>query len=94
LESESVVKKVRITLEVDDHFVRLLQANCQLQGLLGEDPKRMDPMRALAVVALGEMRGATEAQIREKTPIEWRPHLETIHSERRVQVIPEMASSG
>lgn len=81
------MKKVRITLEVDEHFVRLLQANCHLQGLVGEEPKRMDPMHVLAVVALGEARGASETQIHLQTPNEWRPHIEAVHSERQVSVV-------
>lgn len=89
VERSQVMKRVRVTIEVDEHFVRLLQACCQLKGLLGDKPKRRDPMCVLAVLVLGESRGATEAQVREKIPIEWRSHLEAIHSERRVREVPD-----
>ena len=78
------MKRVRLTLELDSEFIKLLQLNCQMQGLTGNEPKRMDTIHALAILVLGEARGATEAQIRAKTPIEWRPHIEAIHSERKV----------
>lgn len=80
-----MTKKVRITLEFSSEFVSLLQANVQLQGYLKDGcRKRMDPMAVLSVIVLGEARGATELQILEKTPEEWRPHIAAIHSERRV----------
>ena len=82
-------KRVKLTLEVDSQFVKLLQANVQLSGLLGEDQPRMAPMQVLAVVVLGEARGATEEQIHAMTPIEWRPHIEAIHSERKVTEIED-----
>jgi len=82
-------KRVRLTLEVDSHFVKLLQANCQLSGLLSEDPKRMDPKSVLAVIVLGEARGMLEEQIHAQTPLEWRPHIEAIHSERKVTELPD-----
>lgn len=75
-------KKVRITIEVDSHFVRLLQASVQMKSLLGEEPKRMDPVSVLAVVALGEMRGAKSEQVHAATPLEWRPHIDVVSDER------------
>lgn len=82
-------KRVKLTLEVDSEFVKLLNANCQLSGLLSDDAPRMTPMQVLAVVVLGEARGATEEQIHARTPIEWRPHIEAIHSERKVTELPD-----
>ena len=83
------MKRVRLTIEVDSHFVKMLHANVQLSGLLNEEPKRMDPKSVLAVIVLGEARGALEEQIHAQTPIEWRPHIEAIHSERKVTEIKE-----
>lgn len=83
--SKSKVKRVRITLDVDVQFVKLLQACVQMQGLLSEEPKRMDPMHVLSVVALGEFRGMLEAQVHARTPVEWRPSIEAVHEERRWQ---------
>lgn len=85
------MKKVRFTLEVDEHFIRLLQASVQLKELLKDEPKRMDPTDVLAVLVLGEARGATEEQIHARTPLEWRPHIEVVCSERKVT---EGASTG
>jgi hypothetical protein len=79
------VKRVRITLDVDVEFVRLLQACVQMDGLLGEEPKRMDPMHVLSIVALGEFRGAHEAEVHARTPVEWRPNIEAVYKERRWQ---------
>ena len=83
-------KRVRLTLEVDTHFIKLLQANVQLSGLLNEDRHgQLTPMQVLGVLVLGEARGATEEQIHARTPCEWRPHIEAIHSERKVTEVPE-----
>jgi hypothetical protein len=79
------MKRVKVAIWVDEHFVRLLQASVQLKGLLKEDPKQMDPVSLLSLLVLGEARGATEAQIWEKTPIEWRPHVEIAHGDREVE---------
>lgn len=82
------MKKVRITIEADEHFIRMLQATVQLSGALDEDrPNQFTALKVLGVLALGEMRGATEAQIHARTPIEWRPHIEVIHDERKVTEI-------
>ena len=79
-----MAKRVRITLEVDEHFVRLLQAKCQLKGWLGDDSPELDTGGVLCVLVLGEARGGTEMQILEKTPPIWRPHVAVIHGERKV----------
>lgn len=81
------MKRVRVAIEVDESFVRLLQASVQLRGLLRDDgPDRaLDPLEVLGVVLLGEMRGATEVQIHARTPPEWRPNIEVLHAERRVR---------
>jgi hypothetical protein len=83
------MKRVRLTLEVDSEFVKLLQANVQLSGLLKEDRGRLTPSQVLAVIVLGEARGALEEQIHAQTPPEWRPHIEAIHSERKVTEIKD-----
>jgi hypothetical protein len=77
------MKRGKLTLDVDSHFVKLLQANVQLLGLFHKD--QLDPSQVLAIIVLGEARGALEEQIHAQTPIEWRPHIEAVHSERRVE---------
>jgi hypothetical protein len=76
------MKRVRLTLEGDSTFVKLLQANVQLSGLIGKD--ELTPSQQLAVMVLGEARGALEEQVHAQTLPVWRPHIEIIHSERKV----------
>lgn len=78
------MKRVRITLEVDAHFVRLLNANLQLNGTLSGD-REPDVLHILGIVALGEARGAPTEQVHIMTPPQWRPHIEAVHEERRWQ---------
>jgi hypothetical protein len=83
------MKKVRLTLEVDDQFIRLLNANVNLSGammstLKGDPTRQLSPKEVLAIMVLGEARGATEEQLHAALPLEWRSNLELIHSERQV----------
>lgn len=76
------VERVRVTIEVDRTFIKLLQANLQMKkGALTGD-RQLEVLEALGVVAYGEMIGATEADIHSRTPIEWRPHIEAVHVAR------------
>lgn len=80
---------VRITLELDQSMVKMLNANLQLSNktrwLTGaDDPPPLDAAGVVALVALAEARGATEEVIHAATPPEWRPHIRAIHEERRV----------
>lgn len=80
-----MAKRVRICLELDEHFVRLL--NAQAVGLKGLGPdlnRQHSPMEALAVVVLAEARGAWPEQVHLLTPPEWRPHLGAVPRLRRV----------
>ena len=79
-------KRVRITVEADETFVRLLNANVQLSGLREKD--RLQPIDAIALVACAEMRGGLEAEVDMLVPLEWRPHLDVIHGERRGVDLP------
>lgn len=49
-----------------------------------KDQPRLTPAQVLAVIVLGEARGALEEQIHAATPLEWRPHIEAVHKARRV----------
>lgn len=82
-------KRVRVTLELDSQFIRLLNANVNLSGammaqLKGDPSRQLSPKEVLAILILGEARGATEEQLHMATPHEWRPNIELIHKERRV----------
>jgi len=76
-------KRVRITLEVDSTFVRLLNANLQMKEGLLKGERMPDVLQALGIVALGEMKGALPEQIHLMLTPEWRPHIEAVHDERR-----------
>lgn len=78
------MKRVRIYLELDEHFVRLLNAQVMLKGLGPDLDRQHSPMEVLAVVVLAEARGALPEQVNFLTPPEWRPHLEAIHDLREV----------
>jgi len=79
-------KRVRIMLEMDEHFVRLLKAACTMKNLgnLRTDSKQHSPPETLAIVTLLEAMGASEEQVHAETPPEWRPHLSAIHDSRKV----------
>jgi hypothetical protein len=85
------MKRVRVTVELTNRFIGLLQASCQMKGLLPRsdetEKQDLDPVGLLAALVLGEARGATELQLSLLVPPKWReddlePKL--IHEERRV----------
>lgn len=77
------MKKVRVTLELDESFVRLLQHSVQMKGWLAEPPPELDPVGALSIAVLGEARGAKPRQIAAKVAC-FQPSLTVVHDERRV----------
>lgn len=83
-------KRVRITLEVDQQFLRLLKANIEMtrpvRGWLynNDDVGDIPPSAVLGLLVYMEARGGTEAQIHASTPPMWRSNVEVIHDERRV----------
>jgi|PlaIllAssembly_1097288.scaffolds.fasta_scaffold89356_3 hypothetical protein len=84
-----MAKKVRITLELENGFIKLLNAKCQLDGAIhsamkGDPSRQLDPAEVLAMLVLAEARGGTEEQIHAMTPHEWRSEINLIHEERRV----------
>ena len=78
-----MAKRVRISIEVSESFIRLLNAKVQLGGY-HDDDRELDPAAVLALVVLGEARGALPEQIHAKIPPQWRPDIEAVHCERRV----------
>ncbi len=80
------MKRVRITIEVDEHFIRLLKAQIKIgcYGNLNEDYRQHTPAMALAVLALAEARGGLCEQVDAELPLEWRQHIQAIHDERKV----------
>lgn len=84
------MKKVKVVVELDSSFVRLLQAAVQMKGWLHEESKEpLDPIGVLAVAVLAEARGANALQSAMIVPPAWRPHIDILHDERRVTEIPD-----
>lgn len=75
-------KRVRIMVEVDSSFVRMLAANVGLSRL--REKAQLTPMQVLALVACAEMKGGLEHEVDALIPDEWRDNLAVIHSERSV----------
>jgi hypothetical protein len=83
-------KRVRVTVEVDQSFLRLLQANIELtrnvRGWLhrDEDAGDITASQVLGLLVYMEARGGFPEQIGASTPFMWRPNIDVIHDERRV----------
>lgn len=83
-------KKVRVTIEVDSQFLRLLRANIEMNAatrgwLMGTDEAGdITPPQVLGLLVYMEGRGGTPEQIGMATPFMWRPNIDVIHDERRV----------
>lgn len=65
-----MAKRVRICLELDEHFVRLLNGQVGFKGLGPDLDRQHSPMEVLAVVVLAEARGALPEQVNLLTPPE------------------------
>lgn len=83
-------KRVRVTVEIDAQFIKLLEANIHLNRqtrgwLLGnDDAGDITPSQVLGLLVYIEARGGTEEKVHAATPFMWRPNIEIIHDERRV----------
>lgn len=83
------MKRVRITLEIDESFVRMLQVKCEFTGVVGwlagaDNPPKLDLAGVLALIVLAEARGETTVVIDMATPPEWRGSIEAVHELREV----------
>ena len=82
-----MTKKVRITLEIDNEFIRQLRINCTLQhlGNLREEGYRQHTaMQILGLITLMEGMGCLSEQIEAETPPEWRGHITSLSDQRLV----------
>lgn len=78
------MKRVTIGLELDESFIRLLDANVGLSG--GYRPeKELDVAGVLARVVAMEARGGTEEQVHSIIQPKWRPHIAAVSSMRKVE---------
>ncbi len=78
-----MTKRIKITLDMDANFVRLLNVNVELSGGLMAE-KDLSVVDQLARVVLAEARGALEGQVHACIQPKWRAHIETEGDERRV----------
>lgn len=74
-------KRVRITLELSESFIRLLHGHVGLTGGLALERRESDVAGVLARVVLAEASGAFPEQV--CIPPPWRPDIEAVHDERR-----------
>ena len=90
------MKRVRIALEVDEHFVRMLTATVMLDertkmALTGRhvagdpSPRQLTAADVVAVVVLAEARGALPEQVQAAIPPEWRDNITALHALRAVR---------
>ena len=75
-------KRVRIGIEVDESFVRLLWANVTLRNLREKD--KLDVADQLTLVACAEMRGMLPEQTHAAILPMWRPHIHAVDDMRAV----------
>ena len=85
------MKRVRVTLELTERFVKLLYASCQLANILpkmdGTERAQLTPIELIAMLVLAEARGAPEEQIASMIPLEWRDaeiEPQVVHDQRQV----------
>lgn len=79
------MKKVTVSIKVDSQFVSLLNTSVQLNRLRDKD--ELTPIDQLALVFLGEARGALPEQIHAVTLPCWRSNIEVLHDARKVEEI-------
>jgi hypothetical protein len=79
------MKKVTVTLKLDSEFIKFLNFSVQLGGL--RQKREMTAIDQLALVVLGEARGALVEQIEEVICPTWRPHIEVLHDKRVVEEV-------
>jgi hypothetical protein len=78
-------KSVEITIRLDSQFVRLLNANITLSNVLQKAATgKIEPMSVLALLVLGEARGAFPEDTRAKIPSDWQGQIDVVPERRRV----------
>lgn len=80
------MKKVRVMVEMDEEFIKLLNIACSFKrlGAQREDYKDHTSIDALGIAVLMEARGGYEEQVDAEIPHNWRPHLSIVHEARQV----------
>lgn len=73
--------KVRITLELDESFLKMLKVSNTLGNVFEKD--KLTAPQVLAIVTQGEGYGAHVEQTYSKIPHEWRDGIDIVSSERR-----------
>lgn len=76
-----MAKKVRVGIEIDESFIRLLRANVELSDL--KNKAELTPMQQLAIVVLYEARGGILKQVRDQIRREWEGSID-VHEDTRM----------
>jgi len=79
-------KRVRVMVELDNSFLRMLSAELSLNGTVKwqDTGKELTASQVLALGIFGEARGAHEHEIEAMIPNNWRPNIKLVHEERKV----------
>ncbi len=77
-------KIVKVALELDEHFIRMLNAHVMLNGGINPD-RQLTAAAVLERVVLAEARGACEIEVDLTVPPEWRGNINILHDEREVR---------
>ena len=78
--------RVRITIEADAEFIAALNANVGLsQDRERGKTRQIEPKAQLALICLGEFRGALEEQIDQIIQPQWAGHIRAVHECREVE---------
>ena len=84
------MKHVTISIRMDSEFIKHLNLAMSLKHpkWFEGDYRRgkITAIDCIAVIALAEARGAHPAQVHSVIPHEWRPNIEAIHDDRKVEV--------
>lgn len=76
------MKRVTVGINMDEQFIRILDANVCLSNLRKKD--ELDPAQQLALLVLTEARGGTEEQVHASILHTWRPNIEAVSKLRKV----------
>jgi hypothetical protein len=89
-------KKVRITIEMSNSFVNLLNAGILLEGLhdIKNNTKKISPMQVLALLSCMEAMGFLPDSIKDTIPADWIGDISIISEERKVYEDGKLMGGG
>jgi hypothetical protein len=79
------MKTVRVTIEINESFLKLLGANVRLGNIREKvSENNADPSQMLGLVIFAEAKGGHEEEIYLMLPPERRDEIKVIHEDRKV----------